>query len=486
MKVFEPSLLEKAPAGFKATDYKAKEYPGWKFVIQVAPDDCTGCGLCVDVCPAKDKTQVKHKAIDMEPKIPHLERERAGWDFFLTIPDVDRTKVKLDTVKGSQFLLPLFEFSGACAGCGETPYVKLITQLFGDRMLIGNATGCSSIYGGNLPCTPYTQTPEGKGPAWSNSLFEDCAEFGMGFRLAIDQQLEYCHVLAGQAERPVGRRDRQGPARTTSRRPTPRSSCSARWWRRSSSGLAAIGSRDAKDLAASADYLVRRSVWSFGGDGWAYDIGFGGMDHVFASGRDVNILVLDTEVYSNTGGQASKSTPRGAVAKFAAAGKPGRKKDLGMIAMAYGNVYVGQIAMGANPAHALKVIREAESYRGTSLLDRLQPLHQLGHQHDHRHAVAEGSGELRLLAAVPLRSPRRSPSLPPGQQEADGRLQGVRHEGGAVQHPHAVQAGGCRPLVPPGPGRHQRALALLRAVGRRGPSRRQRRRRCGRCNPSCQ
>ena len=367
MKVFEPSLLEKAPAGFKATDYKMKEYPGWKFVIQVAPDDCTGCGLCVDVCPAKDKTQVKHKAIDMEPKTPHLDHERAGWDFFLTIPDVDRSNVKLETVKGSQFLLPLFEFSGACAGCGETPYVKLITQLFGDRMLIGNATGCSSIYGGNLPCTPYTKNAEGKGPAWANSLFEDNAEFGMGFRLGIDQQLQYCHALLGKLSGPLG--DEIVKALLENKQETDaeialQRSLVATLKQR----LAAIGSRDAKDLTASADYLIRCSVWSFGGDGWAYDIGFGGLDHVFASSRDVNILVLDTEVYSNTGGQASKSTPRGAVAKFAAAGKPGRKKDLGMIAMAYGNVYVGQIAMGANPAHALKVIREAESYRGTSLI----------------------------------------------------------------------------------------------------------------------
>jgi len=367
VKVFEPSLLAKAPAGFQATDYKGKEYPGWKYVVQVAPDDCTGCGLCVDVCPAKDKTQVKHKAIDMTPKTPNLERERQNWDFYLAIPDVDRTNVKLDTVKGSQFLLPLFEFSGACAGCGETPYIKLITQLFGDRMLIGNATGCSSIYGGNLPCTPYTVTPEGKGPAWSNSLFEDCAEFGMGFRLAIDQQGQYCEVLLKKLSGQLG--DELVTALLKNKQETDaeivlQRSLVATLKQR----LAAIGSRDAKDLAASADYLVRRSVWSFGGDGWAYDIGFGGLDHVFASGRDVNLLVLDTEVYSNTGGQSSKSTPRGAVAKFAAGGKPSRKKDLGMIAMAYGNVYVAQIAMGSNPGQALKAIREAESYRGTSLL----------------------------------------------------------------------------------------------------------------------
>jgi pyruvate-ferredoxin/flavodoxin oxidoreductase len=367
MKAFDPALLAAAPAGFQAADWKGKEYPGWKMAIQVAPDDCTGCGLCVDVCPAKDKERAKHKAIDMEPKLPHLARERANWDFFLTIPDLDRAGVKADTVKGSQLLLPLFEFSGACAGCGETPYVKLLTQLFGDRMLIGNATGCSSIYGGNLPCTPYTVDQQGHGPAWSNSLFEDCAEFGLGFRLAIDQQLQYCRTLLAKLGGQLGdelvaallaakQEDDEGIGRQRARVAQLRGR------------LAEIGTADAKSLTASADYLIRKSVWSFGGDGWAYDIGFGGLDHVFALGRDVNILVLDTEVYSNTGGQASKSTPRGAVAKFAAGGKPGRKKDLGMIAMAYGNVFVGQISMGANPAHALRTIRAAESFRGTSLL----------------------------------------------------------------------------------------------------------------------
>jgi pyruvate-ferredoxin/flavodoxin oxidoreductase len=367
MKAFDPALLAAAPAGFQAADWKGKEYPGWKMTIQVAPDDCTGCGLCVDVCPAKDKERAKHKAIDMEPKIPHLEQERANWDFFLTIPDVDRTQVKADTVKGSQLLLPLFEFSGACAGCGETPYVKLLTQLFGDRMLIGNATGCSSIYGGNLPCTPYTVDRQGHGPAWSNSLFEDCAEFGLGFRLAIDQQVQYCRTLLARLGGPLGDElvaALLGAKQESDEEIGQQRARVAELRRR----LDGIGTADAKSLAASADYLIRKSVWSFGGDGWAYDIGFGGLDHVFALGRDVNILVLDTEVYSNTGGQASKSTPRGAVAKFAAGGKPGRKKDLGMIAMAYGNVFVGQISMGANPAHALRTIRAAESYRGTSLL----------------------------------------------------------------------------------------------------------------------
>ncbi|MGA2064892.1 MAG: pyruvate:ferredoxin (flavodoxin) oxidoreductase [Thermoguttaceae bacterium] len=367
MKAFDPAVLAAAPEGFRAADWKGKEYPGWKMAIQVAPDDCTGCGLCVDVCPAKDKERAKHKAIDMEPKLPHLERERANWDYFLTIPDVDRAGVKADTVKGSQLLLPLFEFSGACAGCGETPYVKLLTQLFGDRMLIGNATGCSSIYGGNLPCTPYTVDRQGHGPAWSNSLFEDCAEFGMGFRLAIDQQVQYCRTLLARLREQLG--DDLVSALLGAKQENDEEIGRQRARVAQLRGrLAEIGTADAKNLLASADYLIRKSVWSFGGDGWAYDIGFGGLDHVFASGRDVNILVLDTEVYSNTGGQASKATPRGAVAKFAAGGKPGRKKDLGMIAMAYGNVFVGQISMGANPAHALRTIRAAESYRGTSLL----------------------------------------------------------------------------------------------------------------------
>ncbi|MCS7237997.1 MAG: pyruvate:ferredoxin (flavodoxin) oxidoreductase [Thermoguttaceae bacterium] len=368
MKVYPPSILAQAPNGFKSTDYRGKEFAGWKFTVQVAPDDCTGCGLCVQTCPAKDKQVPKHKAIDMLSKFEHLDRERACWDFFFNkIPDVDREQVKVDTIKGSQLLLPLFEFSGACAGCGETPYVKLITQLFGDRMMIANATGCSSIYGGNLPCTPYCTTPEGRGPTWNNSLFEDAAEFGFGFRLAVDQMVEYCHELLRRLSGQLGdslvsalinnpqesegdiRRQRQLVAELKRR-------------------LAEIDSEDARNLLASADYLIRRSIWSFGGDGWAYDIGFGGLDHVLASGRDINLLVMDTEVYSNTGGQSSKSTPRGAVAKFAASGKPSRKKDLGLMAMSYGNVFVGQIAMGANPMHALRTIIAAESYRGPSLI----------------------------------------------------------------------------------------------------------------------
>ncbi|MEN6449175.1 MAG: pyruvate:ferredoxin (flavodoxin) oxidoreductase [Thermoguttaceae bacterium] len=367
LKVVDPALLKNAPATFRTTDYKGKEFPGAKFVVQVAPDDCTGCGLCVEVCPAKDKERAKHKAIDMELKTPHLEAERANYDFFMTLPDADRSKVKPDTIKGSQLLLPLFEFSGACAGCGETPYIKLLTQFFGDRMLIGNATGCSSIYGGNLPCTPYTKNAEGRGPSWSNSLFEDNAEFGFGFRLAVDQQTAYAHELLRRLAGQLG--DSFVATLIDNKQDTEEEIAIQRLRvAELKKKLATVNSADAKALLASADYLIRKSIWSFGGDGWAYDIGFGGLDHVFSSGRDMNILVLDTEVYSNTGGQASKSTFRGAVAKFAAGGKNAGKKDLGMIAMSYGNVFVGSISLGANPMHAIRTIRAAESYRGTSLL----------------------------------------------------------------------------------------------------------------------
>ncbi|MCE5268842.1 MAG: pyruvate:ferredoxin (flavodoxin) oxidoreductase, partial [Planctomycetaceae bacterium] len=367
MKAVDPALLANAPASFKTTDYKGKEFPGWKFVVQVAPDDCTGCSLCTQVCPAKDKEQVKHKAIDMEPKLPHLDEERANYEFFMSLPDADRSKVKPDTIKGSQMLLPLFEFSGACAGCGETPYIKLLTQFYGDRMLIANATGCSSIYGGNLPCTPYTVNAEGRGPSWSNSLFEDAGEFGFGIRLGVNQQVKYAHELVRRLSGQLG--DAFVAALLNNKQETEEEIATQRLRvAELNKQLAKINSPDAKALLASSDYLIRKSIWSFGGDGWAYDIGFGGLDHVFASGRDLNILVLDTEVYSNTGGQASKSTFRGAVAKFAAGGKNAGKKDLGMIAMSYGNVFVGSISLGANPMHAIRTIRAAESYQGTSLI----------------------------------------------------------------------------------------------------------------------
>ena len=366
MKIVDPKELAGAPAGFKSAESRGKDYPGVA-VLQVAPEDCTGCGLCVSVCPAKDKTEPKHKALDMLPILEHLDREMANWEFFLALPDVDRTKVKLDTVKGSQLLLPLFEFSGACAGCGETPYIKLLTQFFGDRMLIGNATGCSSIYGGNLPSTPYSQNREGKGPSWSNSLFEDCAEFGYGFRLGVDQQAQYASDVLTRMASKLGdnlvSKLLNNPQETDQQIAEQRAAVAELKQK-----LAGVKDPEANALAASCEYLIRRSVWSFGGDGWAYDIGFGGLDHVVASGRDINILVLDTEVYSNTGGQASKATPRGAVAKFAAGGKPARKKDLGLIAMSYGNVFVGQISLGANPLHAIKTVLAAESYRGPSLI----------------------------------------------------------------------------------------------------------------------
>ncbi len=376
MKAYEPAALDGAPEGFKSADWRGKEFPGWKMTIQVAPDDCTGCGTCVHTCPAKNKQVEGRKAINMEPILDHIERQRPCFDFFLDIPNVDRSVVKIDTIKGSQLLEPLFEFSGACAGCGETAYVKLLSQFFGDRMLIGNATGCSSIYGGNLPCTPYTTNKAGQGPAWSNSLFEDCAEFGFGFRLAIDQQIDYTSDLLGKLAGQLG--DEFVAALIGNKQETEQEIADQRARvAELKRKLADMPGDDAKNLAAAADALIRRSVWSFGGDGWAYDIGYGGVDHVLASGRDINILVLDTEVYSNTGGQASKATPRGAVAKFAAAGKPGRKKDLGLMAVAYGNVFVGQISMGANPLHTLKTIRAAESYRGPSLI--IAYSHCIGH-----------------------------------------------------------------------------------------------------------
>lgn len=356
-----------APADFLSRPWKGKELPDHLVTIQVAPDDCTGCGVCVDVCPAKSKEVVKHKAINMEEKDPHLERERANFDYFLGLPEVDRTAAKIDTVKGSQLLQPLFEFSGACSGCGETPYLKLMTQLFGDRVLIGNATGCSSIYGGNLPTTPYSQTSAGRGPTWNNSLFEDTAEFGLGLRLAVDQKRDYAEHLLKKLASTVGDdlvgeivnatcADEAAIAEQRERVELLRLR------------LKESSDPDATKLASIADVLVKRSVWIVGGDGWAYDIGFGGLDHVLTTGRDVNILVLDTGVYSNTGGQMSKATPRAAVAKFAAGGKPARKKDLGMLAVSYGNVYVAQIAMGSNPNQTLKAFRQAESYPGVSLI----------------------------------------------------------------------------------------------------------------------
>ncbi|MEW6650126.1 MAG: pyruvate:ferredoxin (flavodoxin) oxidoreductase [Chloroflexota bacterium] len=366
-KVYDPKHLENAPAGFKSTPAKFKEFPGMMYTIQVAPEDCTGCALCVEACPAKNKAQTGLKAINMADQPPLRKPESVNWEFFLSLPEVDRTAMSVGTVKNSQLLEPLFEFSGACGGCGETPYVKLVSQLFGDRTVVANATGCSSIYGGNLPTTPWTVNRDGRGPAWSNSLFEDNAEFGLGMRLTIDKQSEFAAELLKALAPQIGQVlvDELLKADQTSE-----SGINAQRGRvaQLKQVLKTIQDDRAGMLLDLADFLVRKSVWIIGGDGWAYDIGYGGLDHVLASGRNLNILVLDTEVYSNTGGQSSKATPRAAVAKFAANGKGLPKKDLGMIAMAYGYVYVAQVAMGANDAQTLKALIEADAYDGPSLV----------------------------------------------------------------------------------------------------------------------
>ena len=367
-KVYEPGQIEGAPETFKTAPARWRELPNHQYTLQVSPDDCTGCTLCVEVCPVKDKSNVSRKAINMAPVEPLRAAERENWDFFLGLPDFPKADgLAWTNVKNVQLLEPLFEFSGACAGCGETPYLKLVSQLFGDRAMIANATGCSSIYGGNLPTTPWATNRDGRGPAWSNSLFEDNAEFGLGMRLTLDKQVQYAHELLLRLQDQLGRAlvedlidsDQSDEAEIVAQR------YRVEVLKRR---LAHPDDSAARDLLSLADKLVRKSVWIVGGDGWAYDIGYGGLDHVLASGRNVNVLVLDTEVYSNTGGQASKSTPLGAVAKFAAGGKTTPKKDLGRMAMTYGNVYVAQIAMGASDIHTLDAIREAESYDGPSLV----------------------------------------------------------------------------------------------------------------------
>jgi pyruvate-ferredoxin/flavodoxin oxidoreductase len=392
-KVYPAAALEGAPATFQSAPARWKEFGDQRYTLQVAPEDCTGCALCFEVCPVKNKSESRLKAINLQPQVPLRETERANWQFFLELPEVERAGLNTTTVKDSQLLQPLFEFSGACAGCGETPYLKLLSQLFGDRALIANATGCSSIYGGNLPTTPWSQNKAGRGPAWANSLFEDNAEFGLGFRLTLDKQTEYAHELLGRLAEWVGpeltqallgadqsnetglaaQRERVGLLRQKLQRLT------------ADAQVPASVQADAQQALSLADVLVKRSLWIIGGDGWAYDIGYGGLDHVLASGRNVNVLVLDTEVYSNTGGQMSKSTPRAAVAKFAAGGKARPKKDLGLLAMAYGNVYVAHIAMGANDAQTLRAFHEAEAYDGPSLI--LAYSHCIAHGYDLRHGL---------------------------------------------------------------------------------------------------
>lgn len=406
MKAFDEDLLGGAPDTFKYMDARGREWPdNTKVSIQVSPEDCTGCELCVEVCPVKDRKKVGRKALNMAEIQPLIEQEKENWDFFLSIPEYDRSELKQETVKGSQFLEPLFEFSGACAGCGETPYIKLITQLFGDRMVIANATGCSSIYGGNLPATPYTTNSQGLGPAWSNSLFEDNAEFGLGFRLTIDKQeiqaKELLHSLNGtidaQLKKDILNADQSTEPGIFEQRERIAELKEL---------LQASDKREAKLLYSLADYLVRKSVWIFGGDGWAYDIGYGGLDHVLASGRDVNILVMDTEVYSNTGGQCSKATPLGAVAKFAAAGKRTSKKDLGLMSVSSGGAYVARVALGSSDMQTMKAILEAERYPGPSII--IAYSHCIAHGYDmkfglNQQKLAVDSGYWPLFRFDPLK-----------------------------------------------------------------------------------
>jgi pyruvate-ferredoxin/flavodoxin oxidoreductase len=422
-KVYDAAQLSAAPPMFKSADPRWRDFSSLRYTLQVAPEDCTGCRLCVEACPAKSKSEAKHKAINMEEQAPIRQTESKNWDFFLSIPDFDRNRLSHSQVKDVQLLEPLFEFSGACAGCGETPYIKLLTQLFGDRALIANATGCSSIYGGNLPTTPYSSNSAGRGPSWSNSLFEDNAEFGLGMRLAVDKQAEYAARLLRQLSGQIGQylvgaileadqSTEEGIAAQRVRIAEMKLKISA------------MPSQDARDLLAVADALVLKSVWLVGGDGWAYDIGAGGLDHVLGSGMNVNVLVLDTEVYSNTGGQMSKATPRGAVAKFAAGGKETRKKDLAMEAISYGSVYVARVAMGGGDTHTVKAFREAEAYPGPSLI--IAYSHCIAHGYDmafglnqQKSAVLSGywplmryNPALREQGKNPFQLDSKAPSIP--------------------------------------------------------------------------
>jgi pyruvate-ferredoxin/flavodoxin oxidoreductase len=433
MKIFEPELVEDAPATFKTAPARYKEFKDQLFSLQIAPEDCTGCALCVEVCPVKNKQQPKFKAINMNPQAPLREQEAKNWDFFLSLPEVDRTEIQLNQVKYNQLLQPLFEFSGACPGCGETPYIKLLSQLFGDRTIIANATGCSSIYGGNLPTTPYAQDANGRGPAWSNSLFEDNAEFGMGMRVALDQRMDTAINMMRDLRSLIG--EEMADSILYADQITEADILEQR------SRIVLLKERinelldkdddlvvpfhpALKNLLSMADVLVKKSVWIVGGDGWAYDIGYGGLDHVLASGRNVNVLVMDTEVYSNTGGQMSKATPRAAVAKFAAAGKPLPKKDLGMLSMSYGNIYVARVAFGANDRQTIQAFLEAEAYDGPSLI--IAYSHCIAHGYDllyglEQQTAAVQSGywplyrynpELAEVGENPFKLDSRKPKIP--------------------------------------------------------------------------
>jgi pyruvate-ferredoxin/flavodoxin oxidoreductase len=391
MNIYPPEALEGAPSTFKSADGKGKEYKEMKCTVQVAVEDCTGCGMCIQACPAKNKKEPGKKAINFAPQIPLRETERENFAFYLKLPILDRTKLNVKSIKGSQLLPQMFEFAGNCSGCGETPYVKLMCQLFGDRAMIGNATGCSSIYGGNLPSTPYCLDANGRGPTWSNSLFEDCAEFSLGFRLTVDQNrlyaLELCEKLKEQVGVDLVTDIMKADQTTEEGIKLQRDRIQIL-----KDKIANLDFKEAKNLMPVADMLVKKSVWAFGGDGWAFDIGFGGLDHVLASGRDINVLVLDTGVYSNTGGQCSKATPLGAVAKFAFGGKSSPRKDMGMMAMSYGNVYVAQVAMGYSDSQSVKAFVEAESYPGSSII--------IAYSHCIAHGINMGTGFQNQKAAV--------------------------------------------------------------------------------------
>jgi pyruvate-ferredoxin/flavodoxin oxidoreductase len=422
-KVYDPAALAGAPETFKSTEARWPDRKHERYTLQVAPEDCTGCRLCVEVCPVKNKTEVRLKAINMRPVDPIREQEKANWDFFLQIPEADRHALRTDSVKDVQLLEPLFEFSGACAGCGETPYLKLLSQLFGDRLLIGNATGCTSIYGGNLPTTPWAVNRAGLGPAWSNSLFEDTAEFALGMRLALDKQGDYARALVRRLTPVIGQELAEALCGAHQSTEAGVEAQRARV-EELRARLARQENPEAKDLLALAGALVRKSVWGLGGDGWAYDIGYGGVDHVLASGHNVKLLVLDTEVYSNTGGQMSKSTPRGAVAKFAAGGKRTAKKDLALMAMTYGTAYVARVAMGASDTQTLAAFREAEAYDGPAVI--LAYSHCIAHGYDlargmdqQKAAVQSGywpllryNPELKKQGKNPLVLDSRAPGLP--------------------------------------------------------------------------
>ena len=464
-KAYDAAVLPGAPSSFKSTEARLPEWKGLKYTLQVAVEDCTGCGICVDVCPARNKSEARLKAINMQPQLPLRETERANWNFFLSIPEMDRRQISTDHVRKMQVQQPLFEFSGACAGCGETPYIKLLTQLFGDRLIIANATGCSSIYGGNLPTTPYTKDGNGRGPAWANSLFEDNAEFGLGFRVSLDKQQEFAGELLQQTIATNWARTRHRNLEcATARRSGHLRSARAR--RRAEAQTRLVRRSElAKRLLALADTLVRKSVWIVGGDGWGYDIGYGGLDHVLASGRNVKVLLLDTEVYSNTGGQCSKSTPRAAVAKFASGGKRAPKKDLGLMAMTYGTIYVASVAMGARDEHTLKAFLEAEAYDGPAII--IAYSHCIAHGINMTTAMqnqkaAVNTGQWLLYRYNPERLPARRKSAPARFRRAARENRGLLQARTAVQDPRKERTARRKGIARPGAGRRERAPRALR------------------------